>query len=117
VIGVQSTSQDDPGDVTCLNARKAEPVRCGTIHSIGRITYAGGVYFDGMRFATYASQYGDSGGATHSPLGSGVTAYGVQSGCTNMVGTVCQGYGVYSHIGYIVAELGVTVCTLSNPCP
>jgi hypothetical protein len=74
----------------------------------------------------YADRYGDSGGAVHSAFrttshGTGVTAYGVQSGCTYPVNEVCRidlgGCSVYSHLGWIRTELGVATCTNLNPCP
>jgi hypothetical protein len=48
--------------------------RCGTIHSIGTMCYQGNpctLWFDERRFATYANQSGDSGGAVHSGIISG----------------------------------------------
>jgi hypothetical protein len=118
----QGLNGDDEGDMTCLNARRSEAsARCGFIDHIGRIDYPGGVYFLEMRFATYASMYGDSGGAVHSPVRSpnyDYMAYGVQSGCTNLGSDdVCYGFGVYSHIYRVTQELQVTVCTTASPCP
>jgi hypothetical protein len=119
----QGWDADHIGDAVCLNARKAAAVRCGTLRYIGRICYQGNpctLWFDNMRFADYASQYGDSGGATHSGYTpSGVTAYGVQSGCTNPDQStgVCLGYGVYSHIARIGVELGILTCSTQYPCP
>lgn len=116
----QGYNADDIGDYVCLNARKAEAWRCGYIQSIATMCYEGDpctLWFLEQRFANYASQYGDSGGAVHSAIiTSGVRAYGVHSGCTNLVNGVCQGYGVYSHIYRIGQELGVSVCTVTNPC-
>jgi hypothetical protein len=121
VSSSQALNADDIGDYTCLNARMATSWRCGSIQSIGTVCYQGNpctLWFDEQRFANYASQYGDSGGAVHSAIISyGVRAYGVHSGCTNLVSGVCQGNGIYGHIARINQELGVTVCTVSAPCP
>lgn len=119
VFGTQAFDGDDEGQIVCLSGRKAAAIRCGEIESIGRMTY-GSVYFDEQRFASYASQYGDSGGGTHSALvANGVRAYGVASGCTNLNAAtgVCEGLAVYSHIFRVAQELGVTVCTTANSCP
>jgi hypothetical protein len=123
VTASQALNADDPGDYTCLNARMATGWRCGTINSIGTMCYQGNpctLWFDEQRFATYADQSGDSGGAVHSAIISGgVRAYGVQSGCTNLQNGVCAGYSVYSHIARILQELGpgLTVCTWTATCP
>jgi hypothetical protein len=120
VAAVQPRNADDVGDVTCLNARKNNSIRCGTITSIGSICYTGNptVCFDEMRFANYSSAFGDSGGAVHSAfVNPGVTAYGGHSGCTNLAGDgTCIGRGVYSHIARITQELGVSVCRTGNSC-
>jgi hypothetical protein len=107
---------DHPGDFVCLSARfGGDGFRCGTLQYKGRITYQDGTYFDNMRFADYAGQYGDSGGAVHGGYTSnGVLAYGVQSGCTNLVNNVCEGLNVYSSIARIMVELGVYVCNKND---
>jgi hypothetical protein len=124
VSSSQALNADNEGDLTCLNARKSEgSYRCGYIEFIGSWTYPGGVYFNELRFATYAHKYGDSGGAvqsgptSHSPPR--VIAYGVHSGCTGSVSSTsnCSGFSMYSHIARINQELGVSVCTVANPCP
>ena len=121
VAAVQALNADDVGDVTCLNARRNNSIRCGTITSIGRVCYQGNpctLWFDEMRFANYSSAYGDSGGAVHSAfVNPGVTAYGGHSGCTNLGGDgTCLGRGIYSHIHYIQIELGVSVCRIGKSC-
>jgi hypothetical protein len=108
--------------MTCLNARKSEAyTRCGYISWKGTWTYPGGIYFEDLRFATYAHKVGDSGGAVHSgPTASfTVVAYGVHSGCTGSVSSSsnCTGYSIYSHIARVNQELGTSVCTTANPCP
>lgn len=120
----QGMDQDGIGDYTCLNARKASGWRCGSLQAIGTVCYQGDpctLWFDEMRFASYASMYGDSGGAVHSAIiVGGVRAYGVHSGCTNLGGDdVCYGQGIYSHIAHILNELGpgLSVCTSQSPCP
>ena len=122
VSSSQGFNADDEGDTTCLNARRVSGSwSCGTIDHIGRVWYNNNtVFFDEMRFATFANKTGDSGGAVHScctPL----VAYGVESGCTNLVNGVCQGLGIYSHIFRVLQEIGqgvaVSVCASSNPCP
>jgi len=73
-----------------------------------------------MRFATYPSKYGDSGGAVQSPVTPTfrVVAYGIHSGCTNLgADDWCDGLSIYSHIYRIGQELAITVCTTANPCP
>lgn len=126
VIDEIGLNSDHIGDFVCLNARMAEAWRCGTLHSIGTFNYGGGVYHTNMRFATYADRFGDSGGPVHSAVHTtndrtGVTALGIQSGCTYLVNEICRidlgGYSVYSHLGWIRAELGVTTCTELSPCP
>jgi hypothetical protein len=72
-----------------------------------------------MRFASYASMFGDSGGAVHSAIiGGGVRAYGVHSGCTWLgQDDVCYGLGIYSHIAHVLWELGqLALCTANAPC-
>jgi hypothetical protein len=122
VSASQALGADDEGDMTCLNARKSEAyTRCGYISWKGTWTYPGGIYFEDLRFATYAHKVGDSGGAVHSgPTASfTVVAYGVHSGCTGSVSSSsnCTGYSIYSHIARVNQELGTSVCTTANPCP
>jgi hypothetical protein len=124
----QGYNVDNVGDQVCLNARKAELWRCGTIQNDNAyICYEFNpngtckIWFNEMRTASYASMYGDSGGAVHSPLqvpSYSVVAYGVHSGCTLTFQTdTCDGFGIYSHIYRVSQELGVTVCSAINPCP
>jgi hypothetical protein len=117
----QPQDADDPGDFVCLNGRRSLMWRCGTIYSIGYWDY-GGVWFLQQRFATYANKVGDSGGAVHSamyPPYNRVKAYGIQSGCTDVApdGVTCEGHGIYSHIYHVRLDMGVTVCSVLNPCP
>lgn len=122
----QGFNADDEGDMTCLNARRSEAsARCGFIQFMGQWTYPGGIFFNELRFATYAHKYGDSGGAVHSPVTPSFTyvAYGVHSGCTMNLDandncpTGAGGLSMYSHIFRVGQELGITVCTTANPCP
>lgn len=128
---VQGFNADDIGDQTCLNGRRTNNWRCGVIDDIRRVDY-GNVWFLEQRYATFAAYNGDSGGAVHSPYqvcqtptcpGSGVVAYGVQSGCEDFGGVEgCEpgevsGRGIYSHIYRVRTELGVALCTISAPCP
>lgn len=117
VTGSQGYNDDDEGDITCINARRAG-YDCGYIENIGTMSY-GSVWFYEMRFASFQSYYGDSGGAVHSyPSGYyNVVAYGIESGCTDLEGDVCVGYGVYSHIYRVLQELGGSICSSYNPCP
>jgi hypothetical protein len=117
VTGSQGYNGDDEGDITCINARRAG-YDCGYIENIGTMSY-GSVWFYEMRFASYQSYYGDSGGAVHSyPSGYyNVVAYGIQSGCTDLDGDVCVGYGVYSHIYRVLQEIGGSVCSTYDTCP
>jgi hypothetical protein len=117
VTGSQGYNGDDEGNITCINARRSG-YDCGYIDHIGTMNY-GGVWFYEMRFATYQSYYGDSGGAVHSyPSGYyNVVAYGVQSGCTDLEDGVCVGLGVYSHIYRVLQEIGGSVCSTNDPCP
>lgn len=126
VKAVQGFNGDFIGMQTCLNARRElDDVgwRCGILDEIRRVDY-GSVYFLEQRYATYNAYNGDSGGAVHSTYSSsGVTAYGVQSGCEDYGGIAgCEpgevsGRGIYSHIYRVQTELGVTVCTTASPCP
>jgi hypothetical protein len=118
----QGFNLDDEGDMTCLNGRRSEAgARCGYIEFVGNWTYPGGVFFNELRFATYAHKYGDSGGAVHSYVTSNFTyvAYGVHSGCTAAIDANdnCTGLSMYSHIYRVGQELTVTVCTTARPCP
>jgi hypothetical protein len=130
---VQGFNQDDIEDQTCLNGRRTNNWRCGLIDDIRRVDYEDeGVYFLEQRYATFEAFSGDSGGAVHSPYqtcqtpvcpGSGVVAYGVQSGCEDLGGPEgCNpgepnGRGIYSHIYRVRTELAVTLCTITAPCP
>jgi hypothetical protein len=127
VYAGQGYNVDNVGDQVCLNARKAETWRCGTIQNDNAYIcyqyYQNGtcqIWFYEQRLASYASMYGDSGGATHSPLqvpSYSVVAYGVHSGCYGTwQGDTCNGFGIYSHIYRVSQELGVTVCSAVNEC-
>lgn len=122
ITGSQYKDGDDEGDITCINARRVTSsvgYFCGTIDHIGRMTY-GNVYFEDQRFATYDHMYGDSGGAVHSySTNKTFLAYGVHSGCTNLGSDdVCYGLSVYSHIYWVLYELGGgSVCSTWDPCP
>lgn len=130
VKAVQGFNGDFIGMQTCLNGRRQigdTGWRCGVLDEINRVDY-GTIYFLEQRYATYNAYNGDSGGAIHSPLiNSGVTAYGVQSGCEDFTpppGGVagCEtwevnGRGIYSHIYRVRTELGVTICSQVSPCP
>jgi streptogrisin C len=126
VTGSQGRFDDNYGNYTCLNARRAEAWRCGYIQSDNAfVCYqraANGsctIWFTEMRLASFANAYGDSGGAVHSSFtGRGVVAYGVESGCTSMPnGDTCSGLGIYSHIANVLTELGNwSVCSALTPC-
>jgi hypothetical protein len=131
---VQVQNGDNLGDQVCLNGRRQphdQGFRCGMLSEIRSVDY-GGTWFVDMRYATFSSWSGDSGGAVHSPLtNSMVNAYGIQSGCENLDRSAdgCQpgqndGRGIYSHIYWVTRELGeiqglpyLTVCSVSTPCP
>jgi hypothetical protein len=125
VSSAQGYNGDNNGNYVCLNARKAELWRCGYIQNDNAyVCYQGNpctIWFWEQRLASYASMYGDSGGAVHSnllaPQYTSVTALGVHSGCTNLQGLNCVGNGIYSHIYRVAQELGVVVCSAFNPCP
>lgn len=125
----QALNGDGKGYYVCLNARRAEAWRCGYIEvqkatvcyerdAQGNCT----VWFDEQRLASFPNKVGDSGGAVHSAEQSysRVIAYGIESGCTYLPpgSDTCQGWGIYSHIARVQAELGVTVCaeTYGPPC-
>jgi streptogrisin C len=126
VTSSQARFDDNNGNYTCLNARRAEAWRCGYIQSDSAfVCYqrdANGnctIWFTEMRLASFANAYGDSGGAVHSAFtGRGVVAYGVESGCTWMPnGDTCSGLGIYSHIANVLSELGSwSVCSAITPC-
>ncbi|HYN50794.1 MAG TPA: hypothetical protein VES62_07695 [Thermoleophilaceae bacterium] len=116
----QYLDADDIGDIVCLNARRSLSWRCGNIQAIGYWQYPDGTWFLQQRFANYANKTGDSGGAVHSaklPPSNRVIAYGVESGCTAISGDTCVGWGIYSHIYHASLDMGVTVCSVVNPCP
>jgi hypothetical protein len=109
------------GMTVCLSGRKGgDGFRCGTLTHIGTMNYGGGIVFYEMRFGDYAIKNGDSGGAIHSAYRSiGVSAQGVQSGCTigfDGQGN-CLGEGVFSSLALAMGEVGFSqACSDVWPC-
>jgi hypothetical protein len=121
------------GTTVCLNGRRQigdTGWRCGVVDEINRVDYGNHFFLD-QRYATFHAYSGDSGGAIHSGLINGrVNAYGIQSGCENLDGSLdgCEpgqadGRGIFSDINHVTADLtaqwgaAVSVCRVASPCP
>lgn len=102
-----SAFDDIEGDLVCLAAKQDEYVRCGAIQGFGTHQIEPGVYVSNQRYANYAWQGGDSGGAVLY----GSRAIGIQSG---YAGT----WATYSHIHYAQSRTGswVNVSNCGNYC-
>jgi hypothetical protein len=87
--------------------KQDEYVRCGAIQGFGTHQIEPGVYVSNQRYANYAWQGGDSGGAVLY----GSRAIGIQSG---YAGT----WATYSHIHYAQSRTGswVNVSNCGNYC-
>ncbi len=104
---VQAEGSDYVGQQVCLSGRTDESYRCGEIlatsFSINYGSDSDPLWLYDQRTASYAWDYGDSGGAAHNAE----TVFGIQSGRN------ANYEAVYSHIGHAIAEIEARGNTIS----